>query len=217
MVDTRTWNVVNEICRDRWVFCSACSNTGTHIAVGGICSKVDLFEISNWNSGKSIEFNDSIVLDAKWHPEDKYLSLVGQSNKVRVVDIYQSYRINKECIHFFSGTLDLAMSPDEKYMAVGKDDGIVSFIDRVSMQSQPEIIYEVVVAGGSNVDRLAIQWSVDSSLVAIGNENLVTIYEASDFNVKKSRFVKSRFTICAMIRDIGVVESISFRYVSAYF
>lgn len=212
VVDTRTWNVVNEVCRDLWVFFAACSNTGTHIAVGGASSRVDLFKIGQWNNGTKIELNGNVVLNAKWHPEDKYLSLGGQNGIVKVVDIIKSNDANTKCIRFTSGIQTLDVSPDGKYVAVGKEEGVVSFVDRMAPETSSSIAYEVVVACGLNDNRIAIQWSPNNSYVAVGGGNMVIVFFTSPPK-KESSVRHSRFSICTIIRDLDGVKSISFRYV----
>lgn len=107
VVETRYWEIIHRVKRDRWVQCISSSHSGSHVAVGGVSSEISLLDVKNgWDSVMGIELNGLVPLSASWHPKDQYLSLTGQNNSILVVETTNARHVKGH--HLFSVSKILA-------------------------------------------------------------------------------------------------------------
>jgi WD40 repeat protein len=163
IIDTVKYTVQRKIGRDRWVSFLAPSRGGTHLAAGGGSHQVSLFDVNmSWGEVTSLRVNGGIPLHATWHPTDEYVAVCGQFNDVVVYESSHRRLLKGKCFRSKSSILAVQFSPDGKLLAVGNEQGLVTFFD-VST-SEFVTLYETVVGIGSEMN---IEWSPDGNNIAI--------------------------------------------------
>ena len=215
VIETKYWEVVHKIKRDRWVQCIAASHSGTHVAVGGVSSEVSLLETkSGWDSVMGIELNGLVPLSANWHPRDQFLALTGQNNSVVVVETTNARHVNGHHLHAVGGILAVEFSPDGRMAAVGNDTGVVTFF---SLSGSTFVTaYELVVKVSS--DKLSIKWSPNGLYVVIATRDSLLVVGRK----KKDRYGKavppkcSGFSIRKVVGDLQGCHSVSVDFQSHY-
>ncbi|GKY97526.1 hypothetical protein MPSEU_000710800 [Mayamaea pseudoterrestris] len=215
VVETRHWEIVHRVKRDRWVQCIASSHSGTHVAVGGVSSEISLLDVENgWDSVMGIELNGLVPLSASWHPKDQYLSLTGQSNSILVVETTNARHVLGHHLLSVSKILATEFSPDGRTAIIGNDYGLVTFFSLSG--STFETAYELVVLMN---DRLSIQWSSNGVYVAIASQAGVIIVgraSAEQHNASSVPPKISGFSVRKVIREIKHLNAVSIDFESQY-
>ena len=213
VIDTRYWEIVHRIKRDRWVQCVAACKGGSHVAVGGVSSEISLLDVSKgWDSVMGIELKGLVPLSATWHPNDQYLALTGQNNSIIVVETTNARHVKGHHLHSISSILAVEFSPDGRMAVVGNQDGIVTFF---SLSGSTFVTnYELFV---SMNDRLSIQWSLNGLFIVIGSKDSVFIVARK----RRDREGKvppkaSGFSVRKVIQDFVDVNAVSIDAHSQY-
>lgn len=163
IIDAIKYSVQRKIGRDRWVTFLAPSNGGTHLAAGGGSHQVSLLDVNmSWEEVTSLRVKGGMPLHATWHPTDEYVAICGQFNDVVVYETSQQRLPKGKCFRSTSSILAVQFSPDGTLLAVGNEQGLVTFFDISTVNFTS--LYETVVGIGCEMN---IKWSPDGIHVAI--------------------------------------------------
>ena len=171
VIDTTYWEVVHNVRRQRWVQCISSSNSGTHMAVGGVSSEISILDVKKgWDSVMGIGLKGLVPLSAKWHPKDQYLAITGQNNSVVVVETTNARHVRGHHLQAISPILAIEFSQDGRMAVVGNKTGVVTFFALAG--STFETSYELVV---TLTDRVSIKWSSNGQFVVVGSKDALII------------------------------------------
>jgi WD40 repeat protein/transcriptional regulator of met regulon len=207
IIDTRSYKKIHKVPRDKWVQFIASSNRGTHVAVGGVASEVTILDVKNkWEPAMNIELKGLVPLSAKWHPQDRYLVLTGQTNSVVAVETTNARHIGEHCLHSISPILSIAFSPDGRMIIVGNESGVISIFGLSGGTFVTS--YELVVSLGQS---LTIDWSPNGAFVVIGNgDSIVIVGRAETIAVGSTSPPKSSgFCVKKVIRGLKNIRTVS--------
>lgn len=163
VIDALNWEFVHRISRDRWVPFLAPSRGGSLLAVGGSSCHVSLIDTNQqWKEVTSLPVEGGIPLSAKWHPKDQFLCISGQFNDVTIYETSCRRLLKGKCVRSKTAILAVEFSPNGKVLAVGNENGLITFFDT---QSPTFItIYETCIGTGGD---LIIRWTSSGKHVAI--------------------------------------------------
>jgi WD40 repeat protein len=214
VVETRYWEIVHQVKRDRWVQCISSSKSGSHVAVGGVSSEISLLDVNNgWDSCMGIELNGLVPLSASWHPMDQFLSLTGQNNSILVVETTNARHVKGHHLHSVAPILSIEFSPDGRMAIVGNSNGVVTFF--TLSRSTFEVSYELMVVLN---DRLSIHWSLNGVFVAIGSQNALIIVgrTAESVQSQKTPPKASGFSVRKVMNNFSNINAVSIDFQSQY-
>ena len=213
IVETRYWELIHKVARERWVQCIASSSEGSHVAVGGVDSEISILDVSEgWDRVMSIELKGVVPLSAAWHPNDQALAVTGQNNSVLVLETSNARHIKGHHLQSTSPVMAVGFAPDGRIAIVGNEDGIVTFFSL--SKSSFQVSYELVVVLN---DRLSIDWSPDGHFSAIGSKDAIVIVQSNKAG-NNGRRLKSPFgySVQRVLRDIGITNCVSIDSNSRY-
>jgi WD40 repeat protein len=222
VIDTKHWEVIHRLNRERWVQCISSSSSGTHLAVGGVSSEISLLDTSQgWDSVMGVDLKGLVPLSAKWHPKDQYLAITGQSDSVIAVETTNARHVEGHHLHATSPVRAISFSPDGRLVIIGNESGIVTYykLDGLTF----ETAYELVLTMD---DRLSIQcqWSLNGEFsVVAGKDSLVVIcrQKSEDWSIPaRGTYVKppgsAGFSVAKVVRNLGEIHSVSIDPLSQY-
>jgi WD40 repeat protein len=206
VVDTTYWEIVHRIGRDRWVQCIASSNSGTHVAVGGVSSEISLLDVENgWDSVMGIELKGLVPLSAKWHPKDQYLAVTGQDNSILAVETTNARHVSGHHLQSVAPILDVEFSPDGRMAIVANKSGMITFY---SLSGTSFITaYELVVPLN---EKLCVRWSLNGMFAIVGSTTsfIVVGRKRNKPQGKKTPPNASGFSIKKVIREFGEINDV---------
>ena len=203
------WKILNKTKRDRWVQFVSPASSGTHVILGGGSPQCAMHcDVDNFKLMKLIKPFNGLILSAKWHPTDQFLSMTGQDTKLAIMETNVTRYVPNRCIRSVHSVVAMDISTCGKILIIGNSKGVITFFD--ISQSEIVILYEVVFAGD---DIRTIRTSPDGNYVAIGGSNnmlmLVKIHKNTPRGQDTSK-IMSRFSIQKIKRDVDNINSISF-------
>jgi WD40 repeat protein len=207
-INTEFWEVIHQVHRNRWVQCISSSNSGTHLAVGGVSSEISILDVDKgWDSVMGIELKGLVPLSAKWHPKDQYLTVTGQNNSVLAVETTNARHVAGHHLHSISPILSIEFSPDGRMAIIGNKSGVVTFFSLAG--STFVTAYELVVVLN---DKLSIHWSLNGLFTVIGsNDALIIVRRKTPPKdaAKGSLPSASGFSVRKVIRELGIIRGVS--------
>jgi WD40 repeat protein len=205
VISTKFWEPVHKIKRDRWVQFISSSQSGSHIAVGGITSEASILDVNNgWDNIINISLKGLVPLSANWHPEDQYLVLTGQDNSILAIETTNARHVSGHFLRSSYPILSIAFSPDGHMAAIGNEMGVVSIFELSDTTFVS--VYEMVVdCSGS----LSIEWSPNGSFLVIAAGNKVIVIGRLETLSESSPRNTSGFFVAKVIRDMGPVNDVS--------
>jgi WD40 repeat protein len=203
-IKTEFWEIVHQVHRNRWVQCISSSNSGTHVAVGGVSSEISILDVEKgWESVMGIELKGLVPLSAKWHPKDQYLTVTGQNNSILAVETTNARHVAGHHIHSISPILSIEFSPDGRMAIIGNKAGVVTFF---SLSGSTFVTaYELVVCLN---DKLSIQWSLNGLFTVIGSKDALIIVRRKTPG-KGGLPSASGFSVRKVIRELDVIRGVS--------
>ena len=209
VIGAADWKILNKTKRDRWVQFVSPALSGTHVILGGGSPQCAMHcEVDNFKLMKLIKPFDGLVLSAKWHPKDHFLSMSGQDPKLVIMETNVTRYVPNKCIRSVHSVVAMDISICGKILIIGNSQGVITFFD--ISQSGIVILYEVVFAGD---DIRTIRTSPDGNYVAIGGSNnmlmLVKTHKDTSRGQDSSK-ITSRFSIQKIKRGVDNINSISF-------
>lgn len=216
IIDTRYWQVVHRIDRDRWVQCIASSHGGTHVAVGGVNAEISIMDVANgWDSVMGIELKGLVPLSAQWHPKDQAVALTGQSDSILVVETTNARHVRGHHLRSVSPVLAIEFSPDGRLVLIGNEDGVVTLFSL--SKSSFEVVYELAVTLN---DRLSTCWSRNGVFAVVGSKDALLILgrrHRESYSPDQRHAVGTEgYSIQKVIRSIGATNTVSIDYSSKY-
>jgi hypothetical protein len=207
-INTEFWEVIHQVHRNRWVQCISSSNSGSHLAVGGVSSEISILDVDKgWDSVMGIELKGLVPLSAKWHPKDQYLTVTGQNNSVLAVETTNARHVAGHHLHSISPILSIEFSPDGRMAIIGNKSGVVTFFSLAG--STFVTAYELVVVLN---DKLSIHWSLNGLFTVIGSNDALIIVRRKvppKDAAKGSLPSASGFSVRKVIRELGIIRGVS--------
>jgi WD40 repeat protein len=215
VIETRYWEIVHRVKRDRWVQCISSSRGGSHVAAGGVSSEISLFDVdSGWDNVMGVDLNGLVPLSAQWHPKDQYLSLTGQHNSIMVVETTNARHVKGHHLLSICPILAIEFSPDGRTAIVGNENGLVTFF---SLSGSTFVTsYELVVTLNA---KLSIRWSLNGLFVAIGSKDSLIIVcrrEKQKQHRKNLPPNASGFMVRKIVRNLHDINCVSIDTRSRY-
>ncbi|KAL3903629.1 MAG: hypothetical protein SGILL_010374, partial [Bacillariaceae sp.] len=212
VIATQQWEPVHRIKRDRWVQFISSSHSSSHVAVGGVNTEVSILEVNKgWENVINIGLKGLVPLSAKWHPDDQYLVLTGQSNSVLAIETTNARHVSGHFLRSVYPIRAIAFSPDSRMAAVGNEMGIVT-IFKLSDTTFISVYEMVVDCEGS----LSIEWSQNGAYIAIAAGNKVVIVARTETLPGSAPPNTSGFFVATVIRDLGEVRDVSIEPTSRF-
>jgi WD40 repeat protein len=212
VITTQHWEPVHRIKRDRWVQFISSSHGSSHVAVGGVNTEVSILEVNKgWENVINIGLKGLVPLSAKWHPDDQYLVLTGQSNSVLAIETTNARHVSGHFLRSVYAIKAIAFSPDSRMAAVGNEMGIVSIFKLTDTTFTS--VYEMVVDCEGSV---SLEWSQNGAYVAVAAGNKVVIVARTETLPGSAPPNTSGFFVAKVVRDLGEVHDVSIEPTSRF-
>ena len=206
IIDTKDWEAIRRIKRDKWVQFISSSYGGSHIAIGGFSNEVSILDVEKeWDSGMNVTMKGMNPLSAKWHPQDQYLVLTGQSNSILAIETTSARHVSGHFLRSVSPILAIEFSPDGCMAAIGNQAGIITIFKLTTTSFTT--VYEMVL---DCFDSLSIEWSPNGAFLAISTKNkVVIISRINQHRQMNSPPNSSGFAIAKVIRESGIIMDVT--------
>lgn len=205
VINTPTWEAVHRIKRGRWVQFISASHGCSHVAIGGVTSEVSIMDVDRgWDTALNVSLKGLVPLSAKWHPQDQYLVVTGQSNSVLAIETTNSRYVSGHFLRSVSPILSIHFSPDGRMAAIGNEAGIIT-IFKLSGTTFVTM-YELVLDGDGS---LSIDWSKDGSYIAVVAGSKVVVIAKSSGLSRSAPPNTSGFYVAQVVRDFELVHDVA--------
>jgi WD40 repeat protein len=212
IINTPTWEAVHRIKRDRWVQFISASHGCSHVAIGGVSSEVSIMDVDlGWDAALNVSLKGLVPLSAKWHPQDQYLVVTGQTNSVLGIETTNSRYVSGHFLRSTSPILAIQFSPDGSMVAIGNEAGIVTIF---KLSGTTFITtYELVLDGDGS---LSIAWSKNGTYIAVVAGRKVVIIAKSSAPSGSLPPNSSGFRVSQVIRHAEMVHDVALSPDSRY-